>query len=137
MSFVGPSGSDKEDMVVSLAILALHDGGVEVSSTKIGELVEATGNTVAGYWGSLYAKMLAGRSIDDLLMKPGAGGGGGGGGAAAPAAAAGGDKKEEKKEEKPKEEEKEADMGGGAYKRAESGRGGGGALCMRFRDCDG
>ena len=84
MSFTGVSGAAKEDLIVSLAILALHDGGVAVEADKIAALVEATGNTVAGYWGSLYAKMLAGRSIDDLLLKPGAGGGGGGG-AVAPA----------------------------------------------------
>ena len=102
MSLTGLTGTSKEDLVVSLAILALHDGGVEVSAANINSIVKASGNTVAAYWGSLYAKHLAARSIDDMLMKPGQGGG------AAPAAAAGGApaaggaaaaKKEEKKVE--------------------------------------
>ena len=85
----------------SLAILLLHDGGVDVSADNINAVVAAANVTVAPYWGTLYAKNLAGFKIDDMLMKPGSGGGGGGG--AAPAAAAGGaagGKKEEKKEEK-------------------------------------
>ncbi len=104
------SASDKEDLAVSLAVLALHDGGVEVSAANISAILEAAGVTVAGYWPAIFAKVLGSRNIDDLLLKPGAGGGpapaaaaaASGGGAAAPAAA----KKEEKKEEE------EEDVGG-------------------------
>ncbi len=108
MAFTGVSGAAKEDLVVALAILALHDGGAEVSGENINKLVEATGNTVASYWGALYAKLLASRNIDDLLMKPGMGGG------AAPAAAAGGaaPAAAAAKEEKKKEEEPEEEVGG-------------------------
>lgn len=105
MAFSGVTGSAKEDLVVSLAILALHDGGVAVTADNINSVISASGNTVAGYWGALYSKVLAGRNIDDLLLKPGAGGAGpapaaAAGGAAAPAggAAAKEEKKEEKKE---------------------------------------
>lgn len=113
MAFSGVSGSAKEDLVVSLAILALHDGGVAVSADNINAIIAASGNTVAGYWGALYSKVLAGRNIDDLLLKPGAGGAppAAAGGAATGGAAAGGDKKEEKKEEK-KEGECTASCGG-------------------------
>lgn len=71
MSFTGVSGAAKEDLVVSLAILALHDSGVEVSSENINAIISASGNTVAPYWGALYAKLLAGKNIDDMLLKPG------------------------------------------------------------------
>lgn len=110
------TGAAKDDLVVSLAILALHDGGAEVTGEKINALIEATGNKVAGYWGALYAKVLAGRNIDDLLMKPGFGGG-----AAAPAAAAGGAAAPAaggaaaKKEEEKKEEEEEVGGAGGLF----------------------
>ena len=102
MAFSGVTGSAKEDLVVSLAILALHDGGVAVSADNINAIVSASGNTVAGYWGALYSKVLAGRNIDDLLLKPGAGGAPAPAAAGGAAASAGGDagKKEEKKEEK-------------------------------------
>jgi len=76
MAFSGVTGSAKEDLVVSLAILALHDGGVAVTADNINSVISASGNTVAGYWGALYSKVLAGRNIDDLLLKPGAGGAG-------------------------------------------------------------
>jgi large subunit ribosomal protein LP1 len=104
MSFSGISGSAKEDLVVSLAILVLHDGGVAVSAENINAVVGASGNSVAPYWGALYSKVLAGRNIDDMLLKPGAGGGpapaAGGASASGPAAgAAAAEKKEEKKEE--------------------------------------
>ena len=103
MSFSGVSGSAKEDLVVSLAILALHDGGVAVTADNINSIISASGNTVAGYWGALYSKVLAGRNIDDMLLKPGAGGApapAAGGASAGPAggAAAKAEKKEEKKE---------------------------------------
>ena len=75
MSISNISGSAKEDLVVSLAILALHDGGSAVSADNINAIVRASGNSVAPYWGALYSKVLAGRNIDDMLLKPGAGGG--------------------------------------------------------------
>ena len=87
---------------MSLAILALHDGGVEVSSDNINAIIKASGNTVATYWGALYSKILAGRSIDDMLLKPGMGGGPAAApaaGGAAPAAGGAAAKAEEKKKE--------------------------------------
>lgn len=71
MAFSGYSDAAKEDLAVSLAVLVLHDSGVEVTADNINAVIAAAGVTVAPYWGSLYAKILAGRSIDDLLLKPG------------------------------------------------------------------
>jgi len=116
MSFTGISGTAKEDLVVSLAILALHDGGVEVTADNINSLIAATGNSVAGYWGALYAKLLAGRNLDDMLLKPGAGGGPAPAAASAAAPAAGGAAPAAaKKEEKKEEEEEEVGGAGGLF----------------------
>ena len=51
------------------AVLALHDGGVDVSSENITAVLKAANINVAGYWAPLFAKMLAGKNIDDMLMK--------------------------------------------------------------------
>lgn len=114
MSLTKVSGAAKEDLVVSLAILALHDGGVEINADNINNLVNATNNKVASYWGAIYSKILANRDIDDLLLKPGVGGGAAvavAAGGAAPAAG-GAPAAEEKKEE---EEEEEVGGAGGLF----------------------
>ena len=41
MSISSLQGSAKEDFVVSLAILALHDGGVEVNAENINAIIKA------------------------------------------------------------------------------------------------
>jgi large subunit ribosomal protein LP1 len=112
MSLTGLSDAAKEDLIVSLAVLALHDGGVEVNADNINAIVKASGNSVQSYWGALYSKLVAGRDVDELLMKPGAGGAAPAAaapGAAAPAAAAA------KKEEKKEEEEEEVGGAGGLF----------------------
>ena len=83
MSFTGMSASAKEDMVVSLATLVLHDGGKEITAENINAVIGATGNTVASYWGGLFQSLLAGKDVDDLIIKPVAGGPAAGGAAAA------------------------------------------------------
>jgi large subunit ribosomal protein LP1 len=104
----------KGDAAVSFAVLALFDGGVAVTSENITATLKAANVNIAGYWAPLFAKMLAGRNVEDLLMKPGAGGGaapaaGGAPAAGAPAAGKAAEKKEEKKEEE------EEDAGGGEF----------------------
>jgi large subunit ribosomal protein LP1 len=111
MAFANLSDSAKEDMAVSLAVLALHDGGVEVSAENISAILAAAGVTVAPYWAPIFAKILGSRKIDDLLLKPGFGGGSGGG-AAAPAASGGAASGGAAKKEEKKEEEEEEDVGG-------------------------
>ncbi len=74
---------------------------------NINALVKASGNTVQSFWGGLFAKVLAGQDLDNIIMKPGVGGGvaaAGSAGGAAPAAA--------KKEEKKEESSEESDVGG-------------------------
>ncbi len=75
---------------------------------NINSLVKASGNTIQGFWGGLFAKVLAGQDLDNIIMKPGVGG--------APAAAAGGAAPAAgaaaKKEEKKEESSEESDVGG-------------------------
>ena len=72
----------KDEFAVSYAILALYDGGAEVTSEQINTLLEATGNTqVAPYYPIIFSNFLnTPAKIGAAIANPGAGGGGGGGG---------------------------------------------------------
>mmetsp|Transcript_12631 Transcript_12631/g.15521 ORF Transcript_12631/g.15521 Transcript_12631/m.15521 type:complete len:120 (+) Transcript_12631:97-456(+) len=93
------SKSDKDELATSFAVLALYDGGAEVSAESIKNLLEATGNTeVEGFYPIIFANFLSKpEKIAELITSPGGSGGGGGGGAAA--AADGGEAEEEEKVE--------------------------------------
>jgi len=82
------SEEQKDELVCTYAALILHDDGAEITADNMTKLIKASGNNVEAYWPMLYAKMLGGKNVSDLLS---IGGGGGGGGAAAGGAAAGGD----------------------------------------------
>ncbi|RYG97170.1 hypothetical protein EON65_53280, partial [archaeon] len=69
--------------MVSLAALALYDGGAEVTADNISVLINASNNSVAPYWPGLFAGFLKGR-MDTLVFT--VGGGASGSAAAAPAA---------------------------------------------------
>eukprot|EP00742_Colponemidia_sp_Colp-10_P000125 GILJ01000138.1.p1 GENE.GILJ01000138.1~~GILJ01000138.1.p1 ORF type:complete len:119 (+),score=40.38 GILJ01000138.1:82-438(+) len=104
------SKSEHDELCCTYAALALFDDGVTVSADKLNTLIKASKNTVEPYWPGLFARMLEGKNIGDLLMNAGSSGAAPaaaptGGAAPAPAAEA---KKEAKKEEK---EEEDADMG--------------------------
>merc|ERR1719223_689528 len=108
------SKDQKDEFAVSYAILALYDGGAEVTSEQISTLLEATGNTeVAPFYPIIFSNYLnSPEKIAELIASPGGGGGGGAGGASGAEGEA--DAAEEEKEE---EEEEEAvpmsDMFGG------------------------
>ena len=76
------SKDQKDEFAVSFAILALYDGGAEVTSDQINNLLEATGNTeVAPFYPVIFSNYLnSPEKIAALIASPGAGGGGGGGG---------------------------------------------------------
>eukprot|EP01031_Cornospumella_fuschlensis_P033312 gene33312-40297_t len=57
----GLYGANKDEFLVSLAALALYDGGAEVTSDNINVLLKASNNTVAPYWPALFAGFLKGR----------------------------------------------------------------------------
>eukprot|EP01040_Poterioochromonas_malhamensis_P002012 gene2012-2148_t len=104
------TGSEKDQLVVSLAALLLHDSGVDISSDNLSAVVNSSGNSVPAYYPTLFATYIekAG-GVDKFLVGPSAGG-------AAPAAtgapAAASAAKEEKAPEKPKVEEVDALDGG-------------------------
>eukprot|EP01029_Cantina_marsupialis_P010670 TRINITY_DN242208_c0_g3_i1.p1 TRINITY_DN242208_c0_g3~~TRINITY_DN242208_c0_g3_i1.p1 ORF type:complete len:111 (-),score=46.65 TRINITY_DN242208_c0_g3_i1:71-403(-) len=98
------------DLIVSLAALALFDGEAEISVENLDTLIEATGNknAVESYMPALFANMLNGRDIEQLLFSgvPTASSG--------PAAVAGEAAKEEEvvEESETEEESEEGGMGG-------------------------
>jgi len=105
--------TDVSELAVTYAALILADDGVAITADKLSKLVEAAGVTVQPFWPALFARVLAGKKVDDILLS-------GGGSApapvaaAAPAAKAEAPKEEKKKKEEPKEEEDE-DMGLGLF----------------------
>lgn len=72
------SKQKKDEYATAFAILALYDGGAEVTSEQIGTLLEATGNTeVEAYYPIIFANFLNDPSkIAQMIASPGAGGGG-------------------------------------------------------------
>lgn len=107
MTFAELTPNQKEELAVSLAVLACYDTETEISADNLNAALKASKNTVSSYVTSLFADCIAkGLKVDDFLAGPSASGG-----AAAPAggAAASAEEKVEEKEE----EEEEADMGGG------------------------
>ena len=100
-------GNNKDEMVVSLAALIIHDCEVEMTGDNIVSLLTATNNSTAPYWPSLMAGMLA-EKASEVIFNGGVTSGG-----AAPAAAASGDAAAEAAPAaKPKEEEVDALEGG-------------------------
>lgn len=73
------SKSKKDEYATSFAILALYDGGADVSSEQITALLEATGNTdVEAFYPIIYANFLSDPAkIGEMIASPGIGGGGG------------------------------------------------------------
>eukprot|EP00341_Mesodinium_pulex_P002450 CAMPEP_0116977714 /NCGR_PEP_ID=MMETSP0467-20121206/57314_1 /TAXON_ID=283647 /ORGANISM="Mesodinium pulex, Strain SPMC105" /LENGTH=111 /DNA_ID=CAMNT_0004670873 /DNA_START=58 /DNA_END=390 /DNA_ORIENTATION=- len=106
------SGANKDQMVTSLAILALYDGEAEITGSQIKTLLAATGNTVAPYWPGMFASLMTADKIEAILAS---GGAAGGASAAAAGPAAAGDAPAaagEAPAAKPKVEEVDALEGG-------------------------
>lgn len=95
-----------------------HADFASLQAEKIGAILAAANIKVAPYWPGLFARVLAGRNIDDLILTAGGSGAApaaAGGAAAAPAQE---EKKEEKggkKKEEKKEESEDGDMGFGLF----------------------
>jgi len=104
---------EKQELLVTYAALILNDDGAPINADNINALIKAAGASVEPYWPKLFASLLEGQNVTQLLL---AAGGGGGGGSNNASSGGGGEaksekKEEAKKEEEPKEEEEEADMG--------------------------
>ena len=119
------SKTQKDEFATAFAILALYDGGAEVSSNTVASLLEATGNDeVEAFYPIIFTSYLnTPEKIAKLVAVPSAGGGGGGGGSGG-GGGGGGEAAEAEEEEKVEEEEMAApamdmfgagDGGGGDY----------------------
>jgi hypothetical protein len=74
--------SQKDEYATAYAILALYDGGAEITSDQVNTLLEATGNKdVEGFYPIIFTNFLnTPEKIAKIIASPSAGGGGGGGG---------------------------------------------------------
>jgi len=117
------SENDIAELACTYAALILHDDNVAITADKINSLLNAANVKVPPFWPGLFARVLANKNLDDLILNAGGGGAPAPSGPAPAAAAAPkeeeqkggkGGKKEEKKEEKKKEESDE-DMGFGLF----------------------
>ena len=74
--------SQRDEYAVAYSILALYDGGAEITSDQVNTLLEATGNTdVEGFYPIIFTNFLnSPEKIAKIIATPSAGGGGGGGG---------------------------------------------------------
>jgi len=107
----------KSELACTYAALILHDDKVPITADKINSILGAAKVEVEGYWPSLFARVLASKNLDDLIMSAGAGSGPAVAAPVSTGAPAKEEKKEEakgKKKEEPKEEEDE-DMGFGLF----------------------
>jgi len=99
--------AERQELMCTYAALILHDDKIEITSAKITDLVEAAGGKVEPFWPKLFAQILAGRNVDDLLNSAGGAPGAGG----APAAGGAGGAEPAKQAEVEKEEEPEEEQG--------------------------
>jgi hypothetical protein len=66
--------SQKEELAVSLAVLALHDSKAEISADNLSTVLEASGNSVSTYLPQLFADLIGrGLKVDKFLAGPSAG----------------------------------------------------------------
>ena len=72
------SKQKKDEYATAFAILALYDGGAEITSEQIGNLLEATGNDeVEAFYPIIFANFLNDpEKIGQMIASPGVGGGG-------------------------------------------------------------
>eukprot|EP01089_Gocevia_fonbrunei_P014154 TRINITY_DN380_c0_g6_i1.p1 TRINITY_DN380_c0_g6~~TRINITY_DN380_c0_g6_i1.p1 ORF type:complete len:121 (-),score=55.10 TRINITY_DN380_c0_g6_i1:116-478(-) len=104
--------SEKDQLACTYAALILHDDGMEVTAEKIATLVKTAGVNVNPYFPKLWARVLSGRSIDELITATGSAAAGPAVAAEAAPAAAAAPATEEKKKEKSESDEGGGGMGG-------------------------
>jgi len=121
------TSNEVAELACTYAALILHDDKVPITAEKIKTILGASGVDVPAFWPTLFAKVLASRNVDDIILNSG-----GGGPAPAPTTGGGGhggdtkkdegkkdakkeDKKEEKKKKEEEKEEEDGDMGFGLF----------------------
>ena len=111
------SDAERDELMVTYAALILNDDGVTINADNINKLIKAAGGSVEPYWPSLFANLLQGRDVNELLLNAGAAGPSAGPAGAGGAAAGGDDAAEEAAEEEAEEEEESSseEMGLGLF----------------------
>ena len=73
------SKEQKDEFATVFAMLALYDGGAEITSDQINNLLQATGNTeVEGFYPVIFANYAGdAEKLAQLIAMPGGGGSGG------------------------------------------------------------
>eukprot|EP01006_Ploeotia_vitrea_P031438 TRINITY_DN63763_c0_g4_i1.p1 TRINITY_DN63763_c0_g4~~TRINITY_DN63763_c0_g4_i1.p1 ORF type:complete len:118 (+),score=34.83 TRINITY_DN63763_c0_g4_i1:96-449(+) len=99
----------KDEFVVSMACLALYDGGAEITADAINALVKNSNNTCQPYWPSLFSGLMKDGKVEELVFT---GSQVSSGGAVNNTSSKDDDAKEEQKEAPKKEEEVDALEGG-------------------------
>ena len=99
--------AERDELLVTYAALILNDDSAPITAEHINKLIKAAGGSVEPYWPTLFANLLEGRDVNELLLSAGAGGpssGPAGGAADAPAEEAAEEEPEEESEEESSEE---------------------------------
>lgn len=100
--------NERQELAVTYAALILSDDGADISEENINKLLNASKNKVEPFYPKLFAQLLKGKDVSELLLSAG-GGGGGAAPAAGGAAAAGGDDTAAAAAAPEEEEESESD----------------------------
>ena len=61
------SGAAKEEMAVSLVVMALQDGGADINSDNIDTMLKAAGIEAEPYWGMLYGGLVKNTPLTEIL----------------------------------------------------------------------
>ncbi|KAF4655263.1 60S acidic ribosomal protein [Perkinsus chesapeaki] len=102
-------GTERDELLCTYAALICHDSDVEITSDNLNALIHASGaRHVESYWPVLFARMLKGKDVSEMLSAAGSVGAVAGAAPAAGAAAAGAEAAPAE-EAKPAEEEEEED----------------------------
>ncbi|MES1911854.1 MAG: hypothetical protein MHM6MM_004223 [Cercozoa sp. M6MM] len=106
------SVAEKQELMTAYACLILQDDGIEITEEKVNELLAAADADVPVYWPKLFADLLAGKDIKELLLNAGAAAAPAGGAAAGGAGEAAAEEAAEEEEEEEEESEEEMGFGG-------------------------
>ena len=98
---------EKEELGCVFASIILNEEKAEITAEHITAITKAAGLHVQPFWPAVFARILADKNIDDVIVNAGAAPAAAAPAAAAAAAGEAKEEKEEKKEEKKEEEEEE------------------------------
>ncbi|KMS94351.1 hypothetical protein BVRB_022280 [Beta vulgaris subsp. vulgaris] len=107
---IAVDATQTQEMLCTLACLALYDDGAEITEEAVKNMIKAAGATVEPYWPKLFVSALKGQDVGSLVANAGAAGPSMSAGAA-PAAGGAAAAAAAEPEPEEEEEEEEEDMG--------------------------